>query len=130
MAKINFENTDAPTPPAPDAPALAITKAAAQRVGALLAQAQNGETFFRCAVIGGGCNGFSYHFSLESTKNKGDHTLTHEAQPQAPVLVDDESFNMLRGATLDFEETLAASQFIVRNPNAKSSCGCGSSFSF
>lgn len=131
MAKISFADINAPTP-TPDGPPLALGESAAVRIAQLLKNAKDkgDEKYFRAGIKGGGCNGYSYIYKLEAEAQENDVRLTHPSEPNVVVLVDPESFAMLRGATLEYEETLAASQFVMRNPNAKSSCGCGSSFSF
>ena len=129
--KIQFSTT--PAPAAAAAPAnmqVNLTTAAAERVAKLLANSKDGaKQFLRIAIKGGGCNGYSYKFSLEESKNDGDFEVTHPAVPSAKVIIDPISLPLLNGVTVDFEETLEASQFVMKNPNAKSSCGCGSSFS-
>ena len=80
----------------------------------------------RIAVEGGGCSGFQYEINLESTILHDDLVLTNN---QASVVIDPISLDFLSGATIDFQEELIGSKFVINNPNATSSCGCGTSFS-
>lgn len=108
-----------------DAP-FAISESAAARI-AHLVQDEPAGTRLRVAVEGGGCSGFQYKFEFEqSTPSADDRVFGTE---DAPVLVDEVSLGFLQGAVLDYVETLGAAAFEIKNPNAKSSCGCGNSFS-
>ncbi len=80
----------------------------------------------RIAVEGGGCSGFQYEINLESTILHDDLVLTNN---QASIVIDPVSLDFLSGATIDFQEELIGSKFVINNPNATSSCGCGTSFS-
>lgn len=80
----------------------------------------------RVAVLGGGCSGFQYSITLCEAPDPGDHAI--EGKGQA-ILVDEVSLPFLAGAVIHFEEGLAGSRFVVKNPNAVASCGCGTSFS-
>jgi iron-sulfur cluster assembly accessory protein len=80
----------------------------------------------RVAVDGGGCSGFQYRFDLVEAAEADDHRVERDG---ATALVDDISIALIQGSEIDFVEALAGSEFKVRNPNAKSSCGCGVSFS-
>ena len=80
----------------------------------------------RVAVEGGGCSGFQYAFDLVTGPEPGDEVIERDG---ARVVIDPESLPFLLGATLDFEDTLAGARFVVDNPNASGSCGCGVSFS-
>lgn len=126
MVKISFDTPEpskekAFTPPQ-------LTAAAAKRILALTTAENEPATCLRVAILGGGCNGFSYHFKLEETIKEADKQLTHPSHPTAIVVLDADSYSLLDGATIDFQDTLEASQFIITNPNATSSCGCGNSF--
>lgn len=81
-----------------------------------------GESFIRISVAGGGCSGFNYVFDFEKTKAEDDFEI-------GKVLVDSLSMQYLSGATVKFEESLMGSQFVIDNPQAVTTCGCGSSFS-
>lgn len=80
----------------------------------------------RVAVLGGGCSGFSYEFALEDAPADGDTVIEGEGQA---VLIDAESLPFLSGSVIDFKDELIGARFAVDNPNATSTCGCGTSFS-
>jgi iron-sulfur cluster insertion protein len=84
--------------------------------------AENDEPYLRVSVQGGGCSGFQYVFDFEQTKEEDDFEI-------GKVLVDAMSMQYLAEATLDYVEDLMGSQFTIKNPNAQTTCGCGSSFS-
>lgn len=107
-----------------DALPFAITPAAVRRV-ATLAAAEPAARHLRVTISGGGCAGFRYDFSLDGTRHADDVALVKDG---VTVLVDRLSLDYLEGATIDFEESLAGARFVVRNPNAHGTCGCGSSF--
>ena len=104
---------------------LTLTESAAARL-AKLAEAEGRPVLLRVAVDGGGCSGFQYRFELVETADPDD--LRIEAAGQA-ALVDPVSLPFLKGSEIAFVDDLAGAQFVVRNPNAASSCGCGVSFS-
>lgn len=104
---------------------LSMTEAASRRIKSLV-QSDPESPYLRVTVLGGGCSGFQYSFSLDDTRNDDDLALERDG---ATMLVDEMSISLLQGSEVDFEQTLAASMFVIRNPNATSSCGCGSSFS-
>ena len=104
---------------------LRMTAAAARRVQAIAA-AEAAGAFVRVAVLGGGCSGFQYKFSIERAENDDDVRVERDG---AVILVDDISVGLLQGAEIDFYEGLEGSMFMVTNPNATASCGCGTSFS-
>jgi iron-sulfur cluster insertion protein len=83
-------------------------------------------TYFRIAVSGGGCSGFQYSFDFDEQKNDDDKLI--DLSPSMQVLIDEASLNLLAGSHLDFVEDLTASMFVIKNPNATASCGCGNSF--
>ncbi len=104
---------------------LAITESAARRVSELI-QAESGEgLMLRVAVSGGGCSGFQYGFSFDDTVRDDDRTFQRDG---VTVVVDEVSLDLLAGSEIDFVEELIGSSFQIRNPNATSSCGCGTSF--
>jgi iron-sulfur cluster insertion protein len=84
--------------------------------------AENNEPYLRISVQGGGCSGFQYVFDFEQTKNEDDMELGR-------VLIDSMSLMYLDEATVDYVEDLMGAQFVIKNPNAQTTCGCGSSFS-
>jgi iron-sulfur cluster assembly protein len=81
----------------------------------------------RIGIKAGGCSGLSYTFAWEATPRDGDHVF--EGAEGSRVFVDPKSFNFIKGTTLDYDTSLVSKGFIFNNPNAKSSCGCGTSFS-
>jgi iron-sulfur cluster assembly accessory protein len=104
---------------------LALTSAAARRIRAI-GDAEGRLLMLRLAVEGGGCSGFQYKFDLVEAAEPDDHRIERDG---ATALVDDISVALVKGSEIDFVEELAGAEFRVRNPNAKSSCGCGVSFS-
>jgi iron-sulfur cluster assembly accessory protein len=106
--------------------AFSISETASARIAHLLVGEPVG-TRLRVAVDGGGCSGFQYKFDFVQETPAADDKLF--GTNAAPVIVDDISLGFINGAMLDYVETLGASAFEIRNPNAKSSCGCGNSFS-
>ena len=105
---------------------VSLTAAAARRIGALIAAEGNPGLMLRLAVSGGGCSGFQYGFTFDDTRNEDDLVFERDG---IKLVVDETSLDLLVGAEVDFVEDLVGSSFQVRNPNASSSCGCGSSFS-
>jgi iron-sulfur cluster insertion protein len=105
---------------------IGLTERAARRIAALQQADENRGQFLRIAVSGGGCQGYQYNFSFDPAKNDDDVVFQKDG---AKVVVDEVSLELLSGSELDFVEDLVGSYFAVKNPNAKSSCGCGSSFS-
>jgi len=102
-----------------------FTESAAARVAAIAAR-QGKPAILRLAVEGGGCSGFQYRFGLAETVDADDVSVTRDG---AQLVVDPISLDLVRGAAVDFVESLGGSAFKVANPNAASGCGCGSSFS-
>jgi iron-sulfur cluster assembly accessory protein len=107
-------------------PALVTLSArAAERLNTLSA-AEGHTVMLRVAVEGGGCSGFQYQFDLVSASEPDDLVVQRDG---AKALVDPVSLDMIKGSEIDFVDELAGAEFRVRNPNARSSCGCGVSFS-
>ena len=104
---------------------LTLSPAAAERIRALGA-AEGRPVMLRVAVEGGGCSGFQYQFELVDRAEPDDLTIERDG---AAALVDVVSLALLKGSEIDYVEALAGAEFKVKNPNAKSSCGCGVSFS-
>lgn len=103
-----------------------LTESAARRIAKLKLEEPKGDALFmRVAVLGGGCSGFQYRFDFDDTLNDDDHVFERDGER---VVVDDVSLDLLSGAQLDFKDELIGSYFAVENPNATSSCGCGTSF--
>lgn len=108
-----------------DHPNFGLTDRAARRIAEIVA-AGGRAAALRVAVLAGGCSGFQYRFELDERPQPDDLTIERDG---ARVLVDQASLDLLAGAELDFTDELMGSHFAVRNPNAKSACGCGTSFS-
>ena len=102
-----------------------LSDAAAKRIAQIVAK-EPGKTALRVAVEGGGCSGFQYQFDLVDEAQPDDLRIERDG---AAALVDVVSLALLKGSEIDFVDELAGAEFRVRNPNAKSSCGCGVSFS-
>jgi iron-sulfur cluster insertion protein len=105
---------------------LVFTEAAAHKVHELILEEGNPELKLRVYISGGGCSGFQYGFSFDEAQAEDDLALTREG---VTLLVDPLSLQYLNGAEIDYAENLSGSQFVIRNPNARTTCGCGSSFS-
>lgn len=105
---------------------LTFTTAAAQKVAALIEEEGNPELMLRVYIQGGGCSGFQYGFQFDETVNDGDETVVTDG---VTMVVDPMSLQYLTGAEVDYTEGLQGAQFVIRNPNASTTCGCGSSFS-
>jgi len=104
-----------------------ISDVAARKIRTLMAKQGIAEGGLRVGVKGGGCSGLSYTFAWEPAPRDGDHVF--DGPDGAHVYVDPKSFAFLDGTTLDYDTSLVSKGFIFNNPNAKSSCGCGTSFS-
>jgi len=102
-----------------------LTARAAKRVAWLIEQDGSQGLMLRVSVSGGGCSGFQYGFSFDDTVNPDDRTFVRDG---VTTVVDETSLELLNGAQVDFVEDLGGSAFQIKNPNATSSCGCGSSF--
>jgi iron-sulfur cluster insertion protein len=112
---------------APAAPnVLIFTDAAAGKVGELIREESNPNLKLRVFVSGGGCSGFQYGFTFDEKIEEGDFCVENHG---VQLLVDPMSAQYLMGAEIDYKEDLQGAQFVIRNPNAKTTCGCGSSFS-
>ena len=112
-------------PPSVNPPTVALTERAARRI-AEIAAAEAGNKLFRVSVEGGGCSGFQYKFDLVGAAEAEDIVIERAG---AQMLVDPVSLDYLKGSEIDFVDDLMGATFRVRNPNAQSSCGCGTSFS-
>ena len=102
-----------------------LTERAAKRIAEILRE-EAGASSLRVAVTGGGCSGFQYDFCLEDSRGDDDLVLARDG---AVVLIDPVSLDFLKGAEIDFVEEMIGAAFKINNPNATSSCGCGTSFS-
>ncbi|MAY00512.1 MAG: iron-sulfur cluster insertion protein ErpA [Oceanospirillaceae bacterium] len=103
-----------------------LTQAAEAKVRELLQEEADDELCLRVFVTGGGCSGFQYGFTFDDERAEDDTVLEHDG---VRVLVDALSYSYLTGSVLDYQEGLEGSRFVVNNPGASSTCGCGSSFS-
>ena len=108
------------------AASLRFTDAAAAKVGELIAEEDNSDLMLRVYISGGGCSGFQYGFTFDERREDGDTAIENGG---VVLLVDPMSVQYLMGAEIEYKEDLQGSQFIIRNPNASTTCGCGSSFS-
>lgn len=105
---------------------LLFTDAAAAKVKDLIAEEGNPDLKLRVFVQGGGCSGFQYGFSFDEIANEDDTAMVKDG---VTLLIDSMSYQYLVGAEIDYKEDLSGSQFVITNPNATTTCGCGSSFS-
>ncbi len=105
---------------------LVFTDNAANKVKELINEEGNEELKLRVFVTGGGCSGFQYGFTFDEETNEDDTAMKKNG---VTLLIDPMSYQYLIGAEIDYQENLEGSQFVIKNPNATSTCGCGSSFS-
>jgi iron-sulfur cluster insertion protein len=103
-----------------------FTENAAKKVKQLIAEEKNPNLMLRVFIQGGGCSGFQYGFTFEDSANDDDIRVVKN---DVTLLVDPMSLQYLTGAEIDYQEGLQGAQFVIKNPNAKTTCGCGSSFS-
>jgi iron-sulfur cluster insertion protein len=108
----------APTP-------IVFTDAAAKKVRELIDEEDNPDLMLRVFVAGGGCSGFQYGFTFDERTEDGDSSVVNQG---VTLVVDPMSVQYLMGAEIDYKEDLQGAQFVIRNPNAATTCGCGSSF--
>ena len=108
------------------APSLIFSVAAASKVKELIQDEGNEALMLRVFISGGGCSGFQYGFTFDEKIGEGDTVIENEG---VKLLVDPMSFQYLSGAEIDYSEGMEGAQFVIRNPNAATTCGCGSSFS-
>lgn len=107
---------------------ITLTNSASERIHEVQAKENNRDKFLRVSISGGGCSGFQYIFELDDKKHDDDIKIVEE-NTKIIAITDKTSLPFLDGAEIDFVKELGASYFKVNNPNAKSNCGCGSSFS-
>ena len=105
---------------------LLFTDNAAEKVKSLIDEEGNPELKLRVFVTGGGCSGFQYGFTFDEVTNDDDTVMTKNG---VSLLIDAMSYQYLVGAEIDYKEDLQGAQFVIKNPNATTTCGCGSSFS-
>jgi iron-sulfur cluster insertion protein len=116
------QSTENLEPPMP----LVFTDSAVAKVADLIAEDGNPDLKLRVFVQGGGCSGFQYGFTFDEAVNEDDTLVTKD---NVTLLIDSMSFQYLVGAEIDYKEDINGSQFVIKNPNATTTCGCGSSFS-
>lgn len=104
---------------------ITLTESAVNKLKDLFAEENNPNLLLRVFVQGGGCSGFQYGFTFDDSRNEDDFDIPAEV----PVVVDSMSMQYLQGATIDYRDDLMGSSFAINNPQAVSTCGCGSSFS-
>jgi iron-sulfur cluster insertion protein len=122
METLDLQTPDSPAP----APGLIFTDAAARKVMELIMEEANPSLKLRVYISGGGCSGFQYGFTFDEEAAEDDIRVTNDG---VTLVVDPMSFQYLMGAEVDYTENLQGAQFVIRNPNASTTCGCGSSFS-
>ena len=105
---------------------LVFTDAAAAKVKNLIEEEGNADLKLRVFVQGGGCSGFQYGFTFDEVVNEDDASMEKNG---VTLLIDSMSYQYLVGAEIDYKEDLEGAQFVIKNPNATTTCGCGSSFS-
>jgi len=105
---------------------IVFTDSAANKVAGLIKEEGNDNLKLRVYITGGGCSGFQYGFTFDEEVNDDD---TQIQKGGVTVLIDSMSIQYLNGAEIDYKEDLSGAQFVIRNPNATTTCGCGSSFS-
>jgi iron-sulfur cluster insertion protein len=105
---------------------ITISDNAAKRIAFLVEQEHDNTLMLRVSVLGGGCSGFQYSFLMDDSKLEDDQIFDKD---DAKVVIDQTSLQLLNGSQIDYVEDLSASSFVIKNPNAASSCGCGNSFS-
>ena len=112
-------------------PLINFTDSAARKVQQLIDEEQDDRLSLRVYITGGGCSGFQYGFTFEASPPAADDIVIEKSvdDHQVRLLIDPMSFMYLKGADIDYREGLSGAQFVIRNPNAKTTCGCGSSFS-
>ncbi len=122
-----MQTTAETTPPAPTgAVPFVVTENAAKRIAFLAREEGDSGLMLRVTVSGGGCSGFQYGFEFDNSVNEDDRVAERDG---AKVVIDEVSLELLNGAEIDFVEDLMGAYFRINNPNATSSCGCGTSFS-
>jgi len=123
---------------APASPSINFTDSAAAKVRRLIIEEGNPKLKLRAYITGGGCSGFQYGFAFEEKINPDDTVIEKETEDDdggedgsgtVQLVIDPMSFQYLVGAEIDYQEDMQGERFVIRNPNAKTTCGCGSSFS-
>ncbi|HEX9463901.1 MAG TPA: iron-sulfur cluster insertion protein ErpA [Alphaproteobacteria bacterium] len=109
-----------------DSPPFGVTEAAAKRIAWVLSQEEHKGLMLRIAVSGGGCSGFQYSFTFDEAPAEADMVIKRDG---ATVIIDETSLELLKGSEIDYVEDMIGASFQIKNPQAKSTCGCGNSFS-
>lgn len=122
---VSLSNGSAPSAPS-GPPPIVFTDSAAEKVRELLLDEDNDALNLRVFIQGGGCSGFQYGFTFDDKSEAGDQEF---ANGDVKLVVDPMSYQYLMGAEVDYTDSVDGSQFVIRNPNAQTTCGCGSSFS-
>lgn len=116
----------------PQTPSIYFSVSAADKVATLIAEENNLKLNLRVYITGGGCSGFQYGFTFDEKIQEDDTVIEQkcsDGQSTVKLLVDSMSFQYLNDAEIDYVQGIQGEQFVIRNPNAKTTCGCGSSFS-
>jgi iron-sulfur cluster insertion protein len=108
-----------------DSPPFGVTEAAAKRIAWVLSQEEHKGLMLRIAVSGGGCSGFQYNFTFDEAPAEADVVIQRDG---ASVIIDETSLELLKGSEIDYVEDMIGASFQIKNPQAKSTCGCGNSF--
>lgn len=111
---------------------ISFSVSAADKVAELIKEESNPSLKLRVSITGGGCSGFQYSFSFDDKIFEDDTVVTQECsngEESVELLVDSSSYPYLHNAEIDYIKSIQGEQFVIRNPNAKTTCGCGSSFS-
>lgn len=113
---------------------IVFTQSAALKVAGLIDEEENPKLNLRVYITGGGCSGFQYGFTFDEVINEGQDQVVEKVVDEAServvkLLIDPMSYLYLQGAEIDYREDINGAQFVIRNPNAKTTCGCGASFS-
>ncbi|MFK8012362.1 MAG: iron-sulfur cluster insertion protein ErpA [Marinicellaceae bacterium] len=103
-----------------------LSNSAVNKIRELVLEEQNPDLKLRVYIIGGGCSGFQYGFAFEEETEDGDFIINNDG---VEMMVDPMSYPYLMGSVVNYKEDLQGSRFVIENPNAKTTCGCGSSFS-
>ena len=117
--------TEVATAESPPSTGVNLSESAAKRIAWLMTQEEHKGLMLRISVSGGGCSGFQYGFAFDDTVGEDDKLFERGG---AKVVIDDTSLGLLGGSVIDYVEDLVGASFQIKNPNAKSSCGCGNSF--
>lgn len=116
----------------PDQTDISFSVNAADKVAELIKEENNDNLKLRVSITGGGCSGFQYGFSFDEEINEDDTIIEQkcsDGESSVMLLIDSMSYQYLHEAEIDYIKSIQGEQFVIRNPNAKTTCGCGSSFS-